>query len=415
MDPIAYYSREDIKKQIVLSSQNREVSAMYGIGKFGKRPDIIQFENDITEMVKRGATSFHISEEHWRDPLSLKPGMTKRDLDNLRTGWDFILDIDSPDLEDSKIISHYLVEAIKFHDVKNIFVKFSGNKGFHIAIPFKAFPSKVNEIETINLFPEGPKVISEYLEHMISAPLIEKYGDSFKEKIKIDTVLISNRHMFRAPFSLHEKSGLASIPINPEEILTFNKETAKPENVKVNMSYLNNSKVEQGEATSLITQAFDWHTRNIQRKQAYEELPTQKPTKEYDELTEAIPEEYFPPDIKKGLAGIEDGRKRFLFILINFLKCTGWGIKEIEQRVKDWNNSLAQPLKEGYVISQLNWHKVNKKKVLPPNYENKAYYADMGLLPEENITRKFKNPVNYAMMMFKVRKRKKKKKVSKPL
>lgn len=412
MDPIAYYSREDIKKQIVLNAQNREVSAMFGLHKFGKRPDIIQFENDITEMVKRGATSFHMSEEHWRDPLSLQPGMKKRDLDNLRTGWDFILDIDSPDLEDSKIITHYLIEAIKFHDVKNIFVKYSGNKGFHIAIPFKAFPTRVNEIETINLFPEGPKVISEYLTHMIEAPLVEKQGDSFKEKIKIDTVLISNRHMFRAPFSLHEKSGLASIPIDPENVLTFNKETAKPENVKIKPFI---DKVEPGEATSLITQAFDWHTRNIQRKQAYEEIPSQKPSKEYDELTEAIPEEYFPPDIKKGLAGIDDGRKRFLFILINFLKCVGWNINEVEERVKKWNNSLTQPLKEGYVISQLNWHKMSKKKVLPPNYANKAYYADMGLLPEENITNKFKNPVNYAMVMFKVKKPKKKKKVSKPL
>lgn len=408
MDPLSYYSKPEIKKQIAFNSQNREVAIKCGERGFGKRPDIIQFENDVTELVKKGTTSFHISEEKWKNPLELKPGMTKRELDDLRAGWDLILDIDSPDLEDSKIITHYLIEAIKFHDMKNISVKFSGNKGFHIGISFKAFPAKVNDIETIKLFPDGPKVIASYLIKMITPPLLEKCGDQFKEKIKIDTVLISNRHMFRAAYSLHEKSGLASIPINPEEVLTFNKENAKPEKVKANLAFLDDSIVSENEATSLITQAFDWYSREELKKEVYEELPENK-NKEYDEITEAIPEQYFPPDIKKGLAGLQDGRKRFLFILCNFLKCVGWGIKEIEVKVKEWNNSLEQPLKEGYVISQLNWHKINKKKILPPNYENKAYYADIGLLPEENITRKFKNPVNYAIVMSKFKSPKKKK------
>ncbi len=414
MDPISYYSKNEIKREIAFNSQKREVSVMHGLGKFGKRPDIIQFENDIIELVKRGATSFHISEEHWSNPLELKPGMKKRDLDNLRKGWDFILDIDSPDLEDSKKITYYLIEAMKFHDIKNMSVKFSGNKGFHIAIPFKTFPSKVNEIEIINLFPEGPKIIAEYLTEMITPALIEKYGEQIKDKIEIDTVLISNRHMFRAPYSLHEKSGLASLPINQEEVLTFDKERAKPENVKTNIRFLDNSNFIEGEATSLITQALDWYSKKSIKKESTEEL-TEKRKTDYEEITEAIPEEYFSPCIKKGLQGLQDGKKRFLFILINFLKCIGWNPDEIEKRVKDWNDNLEEPLKEGYIISQLNWHKINSKKVPPPNYSNKAYYADIGILPEENITRKFKNPLNYTISMFKFKKPKKKKSDSKPL
>ncbi|MBT7238082.1 hypothetical protein HN865_04470, partial [Candidatus Woesearchaeota archaeon] len=382
MDPISYYSKNEIKTEIAFNSQKREISVMHGLGKFGKRPDIIQFENDIVELVKRGATSFHISEEHWSNPLELKPGMKKKDLDSLRRGWDFVLDIDSPDLEDSKKISHYLIEAMKFHDVKNMSVKFSGNKGFHIAIPFKTFPSKVNEIEIINLFPEGPKIIAEYLTEMITPALIEKYGEQMRNKIEIDTVLISNRHMFRAPYSLHEKSGLASLPINPEEVLTFDKERAKPENVKTEIRFLESSNFIDGEATSLITQALDWYSRNSIKKESTEEL-TEKRKTDFEEITEAIPEDYFPPCIKSGLSGLQDGKKRFLFILINFLKCIGWNPEEIERRVKEWNNILENPLKEGYIIAQLNWHKINSKKVPPPNYENKAYYADIGILPEE--------------------------------
>jgi hypothetical protein len=323
MDPVSYYSKNEIKREISFNSQRREVSVMIGLGRFGKRPDIIQFENDITELVKKGATSFHISEEHWSNPLELKPGMKKRDLDNLRIGWDFVLDIDSPDLEDSKKITHYLIEAMKFHDVKNMAVKFSGNKGFHIAIPFKTFPSKVNDMEIINLFPEGPKIIAEYLTEMITPALIEKYGEQMRDKIEIDTVLISNRHMFRAPYSLHEKSGLASIPIEPSEVLNFNKERAKPENVTANMRFIEESTFIEGEATSLITQALDWSSRNSIKKESTEKL-TEKRKAEYKEITEAIPEEYFAPCIKKGLSGLQDGKKRFLFILINFLKCVGW-------------------------------------------------------------------------------------------
>jgi len=408
MDSVSYYSKNEIKREIAFNSGGREVSVMIGLGRFGKRPDIIQFENDITELVKKGATSFHISEEHWSNPLELKPGMKKRDLDNLRVGWDFVLDIDSPDLEDSKKITHYLIEAIKFHDVKNMSVKFSGNKGFHIAIPFKTFPSKVNDVEIINLFPEGPKIIAEYLTEMITPALIEKYGEQMKDKIEIDTVLISNRHMFRAPYSLHEKSGLVSIPIDSSEVLHFNKERAKPENVIANMRFLEDSEFIEGEATSLITQALDWSSRNSIKKESTEEL-TEKRKTDYKEITEAIPEEYFAPCIKKGLSGLQDGKKRFLFILINFLKCVGWNPGEIEKRVKEWNDAQEDSLKEGYIIAQLNWHKANSKKVPPPNYENKAYYADIGILPEENVVRKFKNPLNYTVTMFKFKKPKKKK------
>jgi len=406
MDSLTYYSRTDVKKQIAQNAEFREIAVKYGDKGFGKRPDVIQFENDILEMAKKGATSFHLSEEHWKNPMDLKPGMAKRELDELRSGWDLVLDIDSPDLEDSKKIAFYLIEAIKFHDVKNISVKYSGNKGFHIAIPFKAFPSMVNDLETIKQFPDGPKIITEYLTNMITNPMVEAYGEQIRDKLKIDTVLVSSRHMFRAAYSLHEKSGLVSLPIDPDEVLEFDKSKASPEKVDTTISFLDNTKTISGEATSLITQAFDWHTRNNIRNEQYIESPKKLAT-EYDEISEAIPEEYFPPDIKKGLSGINDGRKRFLFILLNFLKCVGWSQKQIESRVLEWNNSLEEPLKEGYVTSQLNWHKTNPKKILPPNYSNKAYYADIGILPEETLINRFKNPVNYAISMFKFKNAKK--------
>jgi hypothetical protein len=256
------------------------------------------------------------------------------------------------------------------------------------------------------LFPDGPKVISEYLVDMIKKPIIDKYGKEFENKLKVDTVLISSRHMFRAPYSLHEKSGLVSLPINLEEVMAFDKTKAKPENIKANIKFLDSSKAKEGEATSLITQAFDWKSKQVKR----EEFSDIKKTGEFDEITEKIPEEYFPNCIKKGLAGLEDGRKRFLFILLNFLRSVGWNNDEIEKRVVEWNKNLANPLKEGYVVSQLKWHKAQKMKMLPPNYDNKPYYADIGILSEEEANGNIKNPVTYTVRRLRMMQRQEPKK-----
>ena len=115
MNLFKYYSDKRVQEALLKISKNREIAARFD-DSFGKRPDILQFESDIIEFVKKGATSFHFSEEHWSNPLLLKPGMTKAQLDSLRIGWDLILDIDGP-LEFSKITTNLISEALQFHDV----------------------------------------------------------------------------------------------------------------------------------------------------------------------------------------------------------------------------------------------------------------------------------------------------------
>ena len=166
-----YYSRKDITKELLNISKNREVAVSFNGEAFGKRPDTLQFENDIRQLVKSGATSFHISEEHWSNPLHLKTSMTKKELDELRIGWDLVLDIDSKHLEYSKIAATLIISALKFNNIENVSVKFSGNHGFHIAIPYKAFPKKVHNQDTKNLFPEALRVIASYLKEIIKEHL----------------------------------------------------------------------------------------------------------------------------------------------------------------------------------------------------------------------------------------------------
>jgi len=420
---IAFYSRDDIQKALLEASQDREVAVRYGMGGFGKRPDILQFKGDIVELAKRGATSFHISEERWHDPLQLKTGMTKSQLDANRKGWDLILDIDTPFWEYAKYTAHLLVEALKFCNIKSISVKFSGGKGFHIGVPFEAFPAEANGTQTKNLYPESLRVIAAYLQNLIkdhlSAKILQENsleniaklsGKNRDELIKngqfnpfsiidIDTILISSRHLFRAPYSLHEKTGLVSVPIEPEQILTFQKENASMNNVKAELKFLDRSKVTPNEAKDLIIQAFDWHTKNVMQQQNKEEK--NRAEKSYELPSKAIGKDYFPDCITNILKGnMKDGKKRALFILLNFLRKMGWEYDLIKEEISEWNKKNPEPLRENYIQSQISWHKRQKQTLLPPNCSNSNYYKDIRICSGNNVCQKFKNPVNFAIKRY---------------
>ncbi|MBS3133485.1 hypothetical protein J4470_05195 [Candidatus Woesearchaeota archaeon] len=68
----------------------------------------------------------------------------------------------------------------------------------------------------------------------------------------------------------------------------------------------------------------------------------------------------------------------------------------MEERLREWNKKNREPLHQTYFLGQLRYHKQHKKKVLPPNCHNQAYYQDLRVKCEESICSKFKNPVGYA-------------------
>ena len=104
-----YYSRLEIQKAIFEFSKNREIAPSYMMESFGKRPDSFQYTGDIFELVKKGATSFHCSEELWREPLILSTEMNERQLNELRVGWDLLIDVDSKYLDYSKISAELII------------------------------------------------------------------------------------------------------------------------------------------------------------------------------------------------------------------------------------------------------------------------------------------------------------------
>ncbi len=391
-----YYSKPEIQKAIYEFCKNREISPRYFDG-FGKRPDSFEYINDIFELVKKGATSFHCSEEIWRNPLSISTDMTPEKYNEIRTGWDLLLDIDSKYIDYSKIMAKEIIKVLNFHGVKNLGIKFSGSKGFHLIIPWKAFPKEVNGIKTKDMFPEWPRIILQYIGKKTEPFLIKeitklttpnKYIRDFEAPKEVipDIILVSPRHLFRTPYSLHEKTALASVVLKPEEIENFELTDANPLNAKIR-NFLPNSK--EGEARELLMQALDWWKdhKPEESKKADGKFANFKPLN----LTN-INASQFPPCINNLLKGMRDGKKRGLFALIHFFRSIGLDKTELEKKIEEWNKKNIPPLKQGYIMSQLSWA-YSRKPLMPANC--KEFYQGIAVCTPENLCRQIKNPVNY--------------------
>ena len=493
-----YYANQKIQEALLKFAADREVVPRYFDG-FGKRPDMLQYTSDVNGLVRRGATSFHASEELWNDPLQLSSDSTPKELESLRKGWDLLIDIDSPFLDCSKIAAQLIIEALVQHGVKNYGIKFSGSKGFHLMIAGKAFPREFNGEETRKMFPIWPRAICGYLMDYIRedynrlaseiltdigaiqrrtklsreqleevrckscgkaakkgsianfvcpvcgmkvqrknakitkrrlkclsntcAGVLEqidgeefyycencvdpenenlqmnsnKHPENFEkskgvsaEKVAApDLVLVASRHLFRMPYSLHEKTALASVVLTKEELQNFSPRDADPLKVVVKNFMPKN---EPEEARQLLAKALDWSRgREIKEKKIEEKRFGKFKNKKFEDVEmKGVTEDMFPPAIKKLLRGLQEGRKRGLFVLLTFLRSTGFSAEEINKKVREWNEKNEPPLKEGYVRSQIEWHLKQTKKILPPNYSNDAFYRDIGILDKKPET---KNPL----------------------
>jgi hypothetical protein len=343
-------------------------------------------------------------------------------MDDLRIGWDLILDIDTKFLEYAKACAKLLCLALEFHGIKNYSIKYSGGSGFHIGIPFESFPDNINGVETRRLFPEAAQTIAAYLREMIKDKLrdtilsinsletiSEKTGKPMSEflvseefdpysVIEIDTIAISPRHLVRMPYSINEKKNRVSVPISKEELDDFDSENAKISNVVYTKPFLASGV--PGEARELFVQAFDWHNKELIKKE------TNKKKKNFDKSTWTktyykIPKRDYPPCIKLILKGLEDSKKRALFILINYFKSANYSFEEIESIISEWNKKNNEPLRDSYVKSQLIWSKKNPNNYLPPNCNSLMYYKDIRVCVKDEICESIKNPLNYSFKSYK--------------
>ena len=417
-----YYFREDVINFLLEFGKDREIVAVYEGGNFGKRPDILQYPRDIINYVENRAISFHCSVERWKDPMLLEAGLTKTQLDENRKAWDLVIDLDVSDFEIAKIATLCFIEALEDHGVKSYFIKYTGGKSFHIIVFFESFPEVVNGIPLEKQYPEVLQKILLYLKwytkEMIKEELLafetpleiakrigKKYEEIIDEKglnpfkiISLD--IFGSRHLIRMPYALHENSLRISLPLKKSEIMKFKKEDAEIKNFKgVNEEFLRKIKKD---GSSLLIQALDWCSRNevelIKKIEIPKEIKSRKKVK--------LPVETFPPCIKNILAGLNDGRKRAIFIIITFLRNVGWSWEEIEKALDEWNSRNKPPLRENYIRTQLRWHVRQERTLLPPNCDHQVFYKDMGVctncrFKEDSIGYGIKNPLTYAFRKFK--------------
>jgi len=431
----SYYSRPEVKRAILEVSKDREVVTVFRNGSFGQRPNILQYPADIDQSVKEGAVSFHGSVERWDNPMNLKSGMLKEMLDRMRKGWDILIDLDVPDFDIAKMTAAHILKALKDHGVSSTSIKFTGGKSFHIGVPFESLPKSINMRPTGEMYPDAAKKIMEYLKWYTNEPLrdafmdiddpggiAERIGKPLPEIISeegiepfkvVDMDIFGSRHMFRLPYSLHEKSLLVSMPIRVEDLDNFEKSMAEPESVKVDVKFLER-KVERSDGHALVMEAFDWASKYMKEdERVFSKEQTRK------KRMMKVAEEDFPPCVKKILKGVSDGRKRSIFILINFLGNMGWKPDEIEERLYKWNDNNYPPVRVNYIRSQLRWHESQSRELLPPNCNNKNFYCSFGACEPDPICTQgsrvaegakvepcspsitIKNPVNYAFRKMK--------------
>jgi len=420
-----YYSRKDVQKAILDVSKDREVVGVYSTGNFDKRPNVLMYPEDILQMVKKGIVSFHGSVERWSNPMALEPGMLRGEMDKLRIGWDLIIDPDCPDFEIAKLAVKTIVRALEDHGVKSYSIKMTGGKSFHIGLAFESFPKLVNGKPIENLYPEVPRTIIEYLKDYtreelrdellgLDNPLTiaKRVGKSITEVaddngldpfkiVQIDSMMLTPRHMFRLPFAIHEKTFLVSVPVKVSKLDTLRKEDADPLKVKVETNFLI-ATPRLRDANALVMEALDWFEKH--KAKEVKNIPyTQTRVR-----MRSISKKYFPPCIQRILQGLPDGRKRSVFILINFLRNMGWTWERIENELDEWNKKNTPPLPVNYLKTQIRWHKRQKRNLLPPNCDNENFYSSIGVCAPDRICNRkgkvaIKNPVNYPFRIIKRR------------
>jgi len=434
---LKYYSRPDIQKAMISVAKDREVVGSVKDGSFLKRPDTLLYPKDIVERAKKGVVAFHCSVEKWSNPMQLHTGLNPKELDRLRKGFDFILDIDAKaKLEHSIAATKVIYNYLKDLGIK-VTIKFSGRRGFHIGIASNAFPDAVDYKKISSRYPEIPQTITEFirekirdqiLEEMISieggvaalaktipsiskltpydyvdvtrhATYLPKYGNKI---VYLSTELEKgwgSRHLFRIPYSLHPAQWLVSMPIRAGDLKNFKIKDAKPDKIKTDVEFLVNK---NGEATEFLVQVLDWKA-----KQPREEI---RPKRIRLRMKTPIPEDFFPPCIKLMLNGLPDGKKRSLFTLSTFLRSMNWKPEDIQKKVEEWNQKNPKPLSKRQVSTQLKWHLRQKRELIPANCMSNLFYGSIGICQPDRICdfKKIKNPVNYPFKAMKRNKRIKK-------
>lgn len=394
----AHYSKK-ICSEIKRIAQGKEIAVEYGKGKFGQRPMVVNYPGDVVSLVKAGARAFHCSVETWRNPMELKTESPS--LDSLRTGWDYLIDIDSNvGWEFARQAALVITERLEQdYGITDCSIKFSGRRGFHIIVPFETFPKDIGGIATERTYPELPRKMTEHLKNLCRGDLEEELADLDIEKkssnpyayAEIDSAVFTSRHMFRMPYSFHLGTYLISIPLDRKGLKHFKIKDAKPENVKIKDNFFCRETI--SDATEFIRASlFEYECRRAEPKEGKTDPKYQRTA-----LSKVAAED-FPPCIKKMLQGMSDGRKRAAFLFTTYLLNAGWRKEEAELQLIQWNEQNKPPLRRQDLLAPLKGQLKLKRPLLPPNCSNQAHYKEINVCEPDGFCARVKNPLAYTIL-----------------
>lgn len=136
-------------------------------------------------------------------------------------GWIELDPREKVPFEKVKKITKELYEVIDDLDfVEDVSIRFSGSRGFHLFI-------KLHEPKNVDELRKGLKeILDDYIKEK-NDPKLTTGVTKDPESIRLDVSTLKYLGSLRAPFSIHEKTGLVTVPITFEELDKFEKEDAK--------------------------------------------------------------------------------------------------------------------------------------------------------------------------------------------
>jgi len=240
-----YYCNQDVLEALYLQCKNREVF-LRGTEFVSSRPLSVSSSEELRSLIERYAqnrvSGVFASIEVFSNPLD----------PSTRTSWDLAIDLDGEHLDHLKKCVLNVAGVLQIFKISCLKIKFSGRRGFHIVIPGAAFDIFMNDSEFIEAYPNVPRAICRFIEASLRPDQ--------KKMVTFDYDLYQTRRVLRLAYSLHEETGLVSLPLSLDQISTFKPEDALPSRVEIDYKWLKTD-AKIGEAWDLMEATSKWLKR----------------------------------------------------------------------------------------------------------------------------------------------------------